>query len=110
MSEALATIAVAVVTVVGGIIAAIMNSRAESEKSIPDQYKELVEEINQFQAAKALEQDKKIAALTERVEALQVIADKYDVAVSHIRRLRNHLPEAALPAVPPRIADDVHGY
>lgn len=110
MSEALATIVVAVVTVIGGAIAALLNSRAESEKSIPAQYKELVEEINQFQAEKALEQDKKIAALTERVEALQVIADKYDVAVSHIRSLRDRLPVEGLPAVPPRIADDVHGY
>ena len=110
MSEHLAAIAVAIVTVVGGIIAAVMNSRAESEKSIPDQYKELVEEINQFQAAKAAEQDKKIAALTDRVEALQVIADKYDVAVSHIRNLRERFPAAGLPDVPPRIAEDVHGY
>lgn len=107
MSESIAAVVVGALTLAGGVIAAWLNSRSAEKKSVSEQYQALVDDIQSFAEKKAMEQDRKIEWLSKRVQELETIAGKYDVALAHIRRVHASDTSGVLPPVPERLVDDV---
>ncbi|MCH6196890.1 hypothetical protein MHT86_05170 [Corynebacterium mastitidis] len=120
MSVALISLFGIALTALSGLAGSWITSRGAKEKSVSEQYKALVDDIQEWTETRLAERDERIEELREETAVLRTAVarlegdvrswkGRYRVAVEHIEALRPLVPSSRRPPVPEQLRGDVAG-
>lgn len=118
MSVALIGLLGIALTALSGLAGSWVTSRGAKEKSVSEQYKALVDDIQEWTETRLAERDKRIDELREETAVLRTALakveedmrswrERYRAAVDYIGALRSLVPVARRPPVPEELRGDV---
>lgn len=118
MTVALIGLAGVALTALSGLAGSWITSRGAKEQSVSEQYKALVDDIQEWTETRLAERDERIEELREETAVLRTAvarleddvrswSGRYRVAVEHIKSLRPLVPEPHRPPVPEALREDV---
>lgn len=107
-----------VLTALFGLAGSWVSSRGAKEKSFSEQYKALVDDIQEWTETRLAERDERIEELRKETEMLRASLakveedmrlwrERYRAAVDYIVRLRDMIPAARRPQVPEVLHGDL---
>lgn len=118
MTVALIGLAGVALTALSGLAGSWITSRGAKEQSVSEQYKALVDDIQEWTETRLAERDARIDELREETAVLRTAVarleddvrswrERYRTAVEHITTLRSLVPVARRPPVPEELRGDL---